>query len=106
MDFNFIVFPRPTLTWTPPDLLPAKIIYIPYHSPPHSPPLYHIPCLFTPNPDLNSKKFILYFHGNGEDIGHCKDISFHLSQTLRINVLSMEYPGYGIYKGSPDEDLI
>jgi fermentation-respiration switch protein FrsA (DUF1100 family) len=25
---------------------------------------------------------------------------------MKINVLSMEYPGYGIYRGTPDEDII
>lgn len=50
-------------------------------------------------PYLNggSSKLIIYFHANAEDLGLCYDMLDHIRQTMRINLLIPEYPGYGIY---------
>ena len=46
-----------------------------------------------------SQKLLLYFHGNAEDLGLAWEILDHLRSSLKIHVLAMEYPGYGIYPG-------
>lgn len=42
---------------------------------------------------------MIYFHGNAEDIGYSYEFTDSIRKNLKINVLSVEYPGYGIYKG-------
>lgn len=49
---------------------------------------------------------LLYFHANGEDLGICYEMLINLQQALKINVVAMEYPGYGVYKGSPSEKQV
>ena len=44
-----------------------------------------------------SKKIMIYYHANAEDIGLCYEMLDHIRSTLRINVIAPEYPGYGIY---------
>lgn len=59
----------------------------------------YIPCLFMKTNEGNKKcdKIIIYFHANYEDLGHCHNLLYTISQFNRINVLAVEYPGYGIY---------
>jgi len=44
---------------------------------------------------------ILYFHGNGEDVGHTRYLLEVFQSELGMNVIAMEYAGYGTYKGTP-----
>jgi hypothetical protein len=53
-----------------------------------------------------SGKIMVYFHGNAEDIGLASDILTHIRDKMKINVLAVEYPGYGIYKGQPSSSQI
>lgn len=53
-----------------------------------------------------SNKIFLYFHANAEDLGMISTYLGYLSQYLKVNVLAIEYPGYGIYKGNPTDDLL
>lgn len=67
---------------------------------------FPIPALFfSPSScSLKEQLFILYFHGNEEDLGHIHNLISALSNTLGgVAILAMEYPGYGIYniKGKP-----
>ena len=39
----------------------------------------------------------MYFHGNAEDIGYSQEFLEYLVTSLKINVLAIEYPSYGIY---------
>jgi fermentation-respiration switch protein FrsA (DUF1100 family) len=49
---------------------------------------------------------MLFFHGNAEDL----NLSFELINVFRtilcINVLAVEYPGYGVYKGKPSSKAL
>ena len=45
---------------------------------------------------------ILYFHGNGEDIGLDAPL-FREFQAAGFQLLGVDYPGYGTSDGSPDE---
>ena len=66
-----------------------------------------IPCIFikSNNP---SDKIIIYFHSNYEDAGNCFSFCNSMAQFLEINILIVEFPGYGIYKSkeSANADLI
>jgi hypothetical protein len=57
----------------------------------------HIPCLFLPYTS-GSSKLLIYFHGNAEDIGLSYEMLDHLKSSLKINILAVEFPGYGIYQ--------
>lgn len=39
----------------------------------------------------------MYFHGNAEDISSSYDLILRMSLTFKCDVLSVEYPGYGLY---------
>ena len=54
-----------------------------------------IPCLFIPFE--SEAKVLLFFHGNAEDIGIAFEILMEIRNCLKVNVLAMEYPGYGLY---------
>lgn len=59
----------------------------------------HIPCLYLPFQN-GSSKLLLYFHGNAEDVGISYEMLDHFRNALKINVLAMEYPGYGVFQES------
>lgn len=46
---------------------------------------------------------ILMFHGNAGNIGHRVPIAKVLTRSLNCNVLMLEYRGYGLSTGTPDE---
>lgn len=46
---------------------------------------------------------VLMFHGNAGNIGHRVPIGKVLRDTLGCNVLMLEYRGYGLSTGAPDE---
>jgi abhydrolase domain-containing protein 17 len=54
-----------------------------------------IPCLYV---EGKSSKVLIHFHANGEDIGLTVKLMMKLSQKLKLNIICMEYPGYGIYQ--------
>ena len=55
---------------------------------------------YLPNPA--SEKALLWFHGNAENIGYDFDhLTFY--SRLAVNVLAVDYRGYGKSEGSPDE---
>lgn len=68
----------------------------------------YVPCLFLPCLNSRSRQLILYFHGNGEDLGTSYALCDHLRTALDINVLGVEYPNYGAYQDpeGPSEEKI
>ncbi|KAI9796150.1 MAG: hypothetical protein M1833_006488 [Piccolia ochrophora] len=46
---------------------------------------------------------MLMFHGNAGNIGHRVPIALQLQEDLGCNVLMLEYRGYGLSTGTPDE---
>jgi hypothetical protein len=48
--------------------------------------LYHIPCLYLSS-DTNQNKFLIFFHGNGEDIFYCRDLCQHICNKLDVGLL-------------------
>lgn len=69
-------------------------------------PSYYIPCLLLRPSNSFSPFILLYFHGNGEDVFLAYDLLNNLRNNLQINVLAIEYPGYGIYKESCSAERI
>ena len=67
----------------------------------------HIPCLYLPY-QSGSSKVLIYFHGNAEDVGLSYEMLDHLRSSLKLNVLAVEYPGYGIFaeEGGCDAERI
>lgn len=59
-----------------------------------------IPCLYLPY-ERGSQKIFLYFHANAEDLGRAEKFVNCIRHCLRVHVIVVEYPGYGIYPGLP-----
>lgn len=69
----------------------------------------YIPCLYIKSPEKKCNKVLIYFHANYEDLGYTYQIAASIAKYLKLNVLSVEYPGYGIYKTSnycSSEDIL
>ena len=66
-----------------------------------------VPCLYLPYLK-GSNKLIIFFHGNAEDLGISFEMLDHLRTALKINVMAVEYPGYGVYEDpeGPSEEKI
>lgn len=56
---------------------------------------------FVPHP--NSKRAIVYCHGNAEQVGDNVDLVAHLRDTLAASVFIFDYRGYGHSQGRPHE---
>lgn len=69
--------------------------------------IQYIPCLYLKSKKY-SNKIIIYFHSNYEDLGSTYSICECLNEKLNINILSVEFPKYGIYKSNEhcNEDLL
>ena len=65
----------------------------------------YIPCLFIQEYEQRSK-FLIFFHGNSEDIFISELLGQYLSEFLKMNVIIVEYPGYSIYNEKKSADLI
>ena len=57
-----------------------------------------IPCLFLKYAKGSSKIF-LYFHANAEDLGRTYKFLTYIHLYLKMHVIAVEYPGYGVYEG-------
>ncbi len=49
---------------------------------------------------------LIYFHGNAEDVGLASELLDFIRSLLKVHVLAVEYPGYGIYEGQADAQQI
>ena len=70
-----------------------------------APPAGIVPCLYLPY-RKGSSKVLLYFHGNAEDVGTAYDFLRTLQRSVHVHVLAVEYPGYGIYRGTASEERV
>lgn len=50
------------------------------------------------NQEYISKYYIIYFHGNAEDLGTSYDFLYDIRNEGKCNVVLNEYGGYGLYK--------
>jgi len=64
-----------------------------------------IPCLWLPA--KKAAGVILFCHGNAEDLGMSFAFLRHMRDQFRMNVLAVEYPGYGLFgKVSASETML
>lgn len=56
------------------------------------------------NTRLAKKVTILMFHGNAGNIGHRVPIARVFEENIGCNVLMLEYRGYGLSSGTPNEE--
>lgn len=59
--------------------------------------------LRQPKSRLRRNITVLMFHGNAGNIGHRVPIAKAIQDTLQCNVILLEYRGYGMSTGTPDE---
>jgi len=107
MEFNGIVFPSPKFNYAEAQhYMNDELFYIPRPSTSSSSSNKkdssssnsYIPCLYLQ--DISgrlSKNFLIFFHGNAEDIFQARTMADKLRNKLYMNVLLVEYPGYSIY---------
>ena len=57
-----------------------------------------IPCLHFNNCNYSKKKLIVYFHGIGKNLYSLQLEAAEISRSNEMNVIIVEYPGYGLYK--------
>eukprot|EP00931_Biecheleriopsis_adriatica_P048002 TRINITY_DN27712_c0_g1_i1.p1 TRINITY_DN27712_c0_g1~~TRINITY_DN27712_c0_g1_i1.p1 ORF type:complete len:522 (-),score=86.60 TRINITY_DN27712_c0_g1_i1:208-1773(-) len=48
-----------------------------------------------------AKYVVIYLHCNAEDLGMCRSFCGFLRDQFKVHVLAVEYPGYGVCKGTP-----
>lgn len=64
-----------------------------------------IPCLWFSAP--KAATVMLFFHANAEDLGMSFSLLKHIRDQFKVNVLAVEYPGYGLLSHmTPSEDTI
>lgn len=56
----------------------------------------HRPLLWLPADAADIQHTLIYFHGNGEDLGSSEGFLKRLQSSLGVNILAVEYPGYGL----------
>lgn len=109
MEFNWIIFPAPKFSKN--SYEQKDIIYVPRPIKKNKSCLFYsskdqidsIPCRYMAYQENNSysDKIMIFFHGNAEDLSVPNIFAYKLCHSLGINVLLVEYPGYGYYPGSP-----
>lgn len=64
-----------------------------------------IPCIFMRN-YTKTDKILVYFHGNSEDLGGAYQFLQYFQFRMEVHIIAVEYPGYGVYQGSPSEQAV
>ena len=94
---NHFVFRNPTFDYKSTDLDSKSIIFINKDNQNSNKIENYIPCLFIQEYEQSSN-FIIFFHGNSEDIFISELLGQYFSEKFKMNVVIVEYPGYSIYK--------
>jgi hypothetical protein len=55
-----------------------------------------IPCMLFHSADFALNKICIYFHGVNDDLGKLQDEARDVGRTIQMNVVTVEYPGYGL----------
>ena len=105
MEFNGFIFPSPNFDFRIVKSYKDDLIYIPAKENKNKEKCY-IPCLFMRSSNKLCKNFILFFHGNAEDIFLSQSMAEGLWEKLDMNIIIIEYPGYSIYPGEPNAKKI
>jgi abhydrolase domain-containing protein 17 len=109
MDLNSILFPAPNFSIELLDEFYDELIFIPKNKNElnNNKDLSFIPCLFLLSGSKKiNKNFCLHFHGNAEDIFVARDIANNIRESINMNMIIVEYPGYSIYKEEKSSEKI
>ena len=101
---NNFVFNNPYFDYKNTDINSKSIIYIPKGDD-NCDIRNYIPCLFIQEYEQSSK-FLIFFHGNTEDIFNSELIGQYFSEQLKMNVIIVEYPGYSVYKSEKNAEVM
>ena len=101
---NMFVFCNPTFKYREINLLSKNLIFIDKGKNKNDISNY-IPCLFLPEYE-HSSKFLIYFHGNNDDIFSSELFCQYFSEKLKMNVIIVEYPGYSLYNVDKNSSVI
>eukprot|EP00927_Polykrikos_kofoidii_P066190 TRINITY_DN61838_c0_g1_i1.p1 TRINITY_DN61838_c0_g1~~TRINITY_DN61838_c0_g1_i1.p1 ORF type:complete len:453 (-),score=95.95 TRINITY_DN61838_c0_g1_i1:157-1515(-) len=102
--FDKLVFPAPTPTYSR-ESFKKHLCWVPWNeavSPEKMEDERYaagIPCMWLPAP--RAAGVILFCHGNAEDLGMCFPFVRHMRDQFKMNVLAVEYPGYGLLHDVP-----
>jgi len=89
-----LVFPAPKPSYSI-QSFPGELILIPIEGD------ADVPCLFLPF--QHARFLMMFFHANAEDLGLVYNFCTILRDMFQVNVLAVEYPGYGICRGACTE---
>lgn len=110
MDLKEVIFPSPHFNYITITNFKEDLILIPKEKENVSITTEQdkfIPCLLLLDTSRDkSNNFILFFHGNAEDIFGAWTVADKIRQKLCINVLIVEYPGYSLYKEDKNSDSV
>ena len=59
-----------------------------------------------PDDNFHQRLLMIHFHANGEDISSTIKYVETLCHLLKVHVLAVEYPGYGIYPESSGNNKV
>lgn len=102
-----LVFPAPAPSYTK-DSFKKHLCWIPWNdavSPERADDEKYaegIPCMWLPAP--RAAGVILFCHGNAEDLGMSFAFVRHMRDQFKMNVLAVEYPGYGLLSHVPSSE--
>jgi hypothetical protein len=92
-----VLFPTPDPSYGPDDF-PEELVFIPRSLDPSTEGSDDcVPCLLLLSP--SARYVVLYLHSNAEDLGQCYTFCSVVRSQFQVNVLAVEYPGYGICGG-------
>merc|ERR1712137_826481 len=103
-----IMFPAPASTYTR-EAFSKFLCWIPWNeavSPERCKSSQHmegIPCMWLPA--ARAAGVILVCHGNAEDLGMTFPFVRHMRDQFKMNVLAVEYPGYGLLSSIPASEV-
>ena len=92
-----MVFPAPAPSYEL-QSFPGELILIPREGG------VNVPCLFLKF--QHARFLMMFFHANAEDLGLVYNFCCILRDLFQVNVLAVEYPGYGICPGTSTEEGI
>ncbi len=96
MEKAFIFFPEKAISETPSDVgLAFEDLYL------ATADGVKINCWYIPFP--GSRTALLWLHGNAGNLSHRVDLLRHLHQAVQVNILMVEYRGYGRSEGVVSE---
>ncbi|CAJ1344474.1 unnamed protein product [Effrenium voratum] len=101
---NTLLFPAPESSYDLNTFPEEELIWLPRSLDPDDPDVEaNVPCLFLTS---GSARFMmLYLHSNAEDLGRCYNFCNMLRMQFQVNVLAVEYPGYGMCGGGQADEM-